>query len=78
MDDSRPSQDELQRAMRFASSPEAQQLKNLLQQSNAQGLKTAMEQAARGTYPLPRRPLSGIWPPMKHRSCSDSCGTTHE
>ena len=35
MDDSRPSQDELQRAMRFASSPEAQQLKNLLQQSNA-------------------------------------------
>ena len=48
MDDSRPSQDELQRAMRFASSPEAQQLKNLLQQSNAQGLKTAMEQAAKG------------------------------
>ena len=48
MDDSRPSQDELQRAMRFASSPEAQQLKNLLPQSNAQGLKTAMEQAAKG------------------------------
>lgn len=50
MDDSITNPEQLQEAMRIAASPEAAQLKALLQQSNAQGLRQAMEQAAQGNY----------------------------
>ncbi len=46
--------EEMQQAMRFASSAQANQLKALLQQSNAQGLRRAMEQAAQGDYAAAR------------------------
>lgn len=44
----RPSDESMQEAMRFATSQEAGQLKALLSQPNAQGLRAAMEQAAGG------------------------------
>lgn len=50
MDDSITNPEQLQEALRIAASPEAAQLKALLQQSNAQGLRQAMEQAAQGNY----------------------------
>ena len=48
MDELKPNQDTIENARRFAASPEADQLKALLQQKNAKGLKKAMEQAAKG------------------------------
>lgn len=48
MDELKANQEAVEKAMRFAASPEAQQLKTLLQQKNAKGLKKAMEQAAQG------------------------------
>lgn len=48
MDELKANQEAVENAMRFAASPEAQQLKTLLQQKNAKDLKKAMEQAAQG------------------------------
>lgn len=48
MDHFHAGDDTMKKAMQFAASPEANQLKALLQQENAQGLRYAMEQAAAG------------------------------
>lgn len=43
-----PSDESMREAMRYAASPEGEQLKTLLRKPNAQGLRAAMEQAAGG------------------------------
>ena len=48
MEDPISNPEAIQKAKRIASSPEAAQLKALLGQQNAQGLRRAMEQAAQG------------------------------
>lgn len=60
MDDPILRSDSVQEAMRIASSPEAAQLKALLQQSNAQGLRQAMEQAAQGDYAAAKNTINAF------------------
>lgn len=60
MDDPILRSDSVQEAMRIASSPEAAQLKALLQQSNAQGLRQAMEQAALGDYAAAKNTINAF------------------
>ncbi len=52
--------EQMQKAQRIGSSPEAAQLKALLQQSNAQGLRQAMEQAAKGDYAGARETINAF------------------
>ena len=56
-------------AKRIANAPEAAQLKALLQQQNAKGLRRAMEQAAQGTYPGLETPSTPFSPPQRRKSC---------
>ena len=60
MDDPITNSEQMQKAQRIASSPEAAQLKALLQQSNAQGLRQAMEQAAKGDYAGARETINAF------------------
>lgn len=60
MDDPIINPEQMQKAQRIASSPEAAQLKALLQQSNAQGLRQAMEQAAKGDYAGARETINAF------------------
>lgn len=48
MEDPMSNPEAIKEAKRIANSPEAAQLKALLRQQNAQGLRRAMEQAAQG------------------------------
>lgn len=52
--------DQLSEAMRLAQSPAGKQLAELLQQSNAQGLRGAMEQAAAGDFDAARETINSF------------------
>lgn len=52
--------DQLPDAMHLAQSPAAKQLAELLKQSNAQGLRGAMEQAAAGNFDAARETINSF------------------
>ena len=52
--------DSFSEAMRLAQSPAGKQLATLLMQSNAQGLRSAMEQAAAGNFDEARNTINAF------------------
>lgn len=52
--------EKLEKARLFADTPMGQQLKTLLQQSDAQGLRRAMDQAARGDLDAARKSIESF------------------
>ena len=57
MNESDISPEKLEQARLFADTPAGQQLKALLRQSNAQGLRKAMDQAAQGDLDAARKSI---------------------
>lgn len=70
-------QDAIREAMRMANSPAGQQLLQLLQQQNAQGLQNAMDSAAGGDYSGAKKMLAQLLNDPQAKKLLEQMGGIH-